>query len=69
MNKQLNGKIIINIIIILVMIKLFKQIQILVKHGITKEYHYMIKINMNKQFNGKIIINIIIILVMIKLLK
>ena len=33
MNKQLNGKIIINIIIILVMIKLLKYIQILVKHG------------------------------------
>ena len=37
MNKQLNGKIIINIIIILVMIKLLKSIQIIVNHGITKD--------------------------------
>ena len=42
MNNQLNGKIIINIIIILVMNKPLKLIQIYVKHGLTKEMHYII---------------------------
>ena len=39
MNNQLNGKIIINIIIILAMNKQLKLIQIIVKHGLTKDWH------------------------------
>ena len=42
MNNQLNGKIIINIIIILVMSKQLKLIQIIVKYGLTKGWHYII---------------------------